>query len=82
MGYCNERKTLRLAFHDCSPYKNGGGGCDGSLSLDENLPDNDGLQFTVAVLVSIGRKANVIYCNFSNFGKLQSQTILYPNHKS
>ena len=48
----NERKMLRLAFHDCSPYENGGGGCDGCLNLDQNLPDNDGLQFSVAVLVS------------------------------
>ena len=48
----NERKMLRLAFHDCLLYEDGTGGCDGCLNLnsDENLDDNDGLQFTVAVL--------------------------------
>ena len=46
----NERKMLRLAFHDCVPYEDGTGGCDGCLNLDENLEGNDGLQFTVAVL--------------------------------
>ena len=48
----NERKMLRLAFHDCFLYEDGTGGCDGCLNLnsDENLDDNDGLQFTVAVL--------------------------------
>ena len=45
-----ERKMLRLAFHDCFPYNNGGGGCDGCLNLNENLHDNNGLQFTIAVL--------------------------------
>ena len=46
----NERKMLRLAFHDCFLYQNRSGGCDGCLNLDENLDDNDGLQFSVAVL--------------------------------
>ena len=45
-----ERKMLRLAFHDCIPYEDGTGGCDGCLNLDENLEGNDGLQFTAAVL--------------------------------
>lgn len=46
----NERKMLRLAFHDCAPYADGSGGCDGCLNLDENLEENNGLQYTVAVL--------------------------------
>ena len=46
----NERKMLRLAFHDCAPYEDGSGGCDGCLNMDENLDDNNGLQYTVAVL--------------------------------
>ena len=46
----NERKMLRLAFHDCFLYEDGSGGCDGCLNLDENLDGNDGLQFSVAVL--------------------------------
>ena len=41
---------LRLAFHDCVKYKKGGGGCDGCLNLDKNLDDNNGLQYTIAVL--------------------------------
>ena len=46
----NERKMLRLAFHDCVPYQDGSGGCDGCLNLDDNLEDNNGLQYIVAVL--------------------------------
>ena len=46
----NERKMLRLAFHDCVPYEDGTGGCDGCLNLDKDLEHNNGLQFTVAVL--------------------------------
>ena len=46
----NERKTLRLAFHDCVPYEDGTGGCDGCLNFDDNLEENNGLQFTAAVL--------------------------------
>ena len=45
-----ERKMLRLTFHDCVPYEDGTGGCDGCLNLDEDLEHNNGLQFTVAVL--------------------------------
>ena len=47
-----ERKAVRLAFHDCIPYEDGSGGCDGCLNLDENVRDNNGLQPTVAILVS------------------------------
>ena len=46
----NERKMLRLAFHDCFLYEDGTGGCDGCLNLDDNLHGNDGLQYSVAVL--------------------------------
>ena len=49
----SERKMLRLAFHDCFRYEDGTGGCDGCLNLDENLGENDGLQFTVAVLEAL-----------------------------
>ena len=49
----SERKMLRLAFHDCFLYENGTGGCDGCLNLDENVGENDGLQFSVAVLEAI-----------------------------
>ena len=51
------RKALRLAFHDCIPYKDNDGnpiagtGCDGCLNIDEDLIDNNGLQITMAVLV-------------------------------
>ena len=44
------RKLLRLAFHDCAPYQNGGGGCDGCINFDANIEENHGLQYTVAVL--------------------------------
>ena len=46
-----ERKAVRLAFHDCVPYKDGTGGCDGCLNFDENFHDNHGLQTTAAMLV-------------------------------
>ena len=46
----SEAKALRLAFHDCVPYEDGSGGCDGCLNLDENKDDNIGLEFTVAIL--------------------------------
>ena len=51
----NERKMLRLAFHDCFKYTDGQGGCDGCLNLEpgENLGENDGLQFSVAVLEAL-----------------------------
>ena len=47
-------KALRLAFHDCIPYKDGSKGCDGCLNMevDGDLFDNEGLQFPIAVLVS------------------------------
>ena len=46
------RKALRLAFHDCFKYKEGGMGCDGCMNFDENLDGNNGLQHTAAILVS------------------------------
>ena len=48
-----ERKMLRLTFHDCVPYEDGTGGCDGCLNFDANHDDNIGLQHSVAVLVCI-----------------------------
>ena len=51
----SSRKLLRLAFHDCLPYKNGpsrGSPCDGCLNLDGGLHDHNGLQYPIAVLVS------------------------------
>ena len=51
------RKALRLTFHDCLKYESEpqgpGMGCDGCLNFDENLEGNNGLQHTVAILVSI-----------------------------
>ena len=44
-------KAIRLAFHDCVPYEDGTGGCDGCLNLDDNLAHNNVLQPTVALLV-------------------------------
>ena len=54
------RKLLRLAFHDCIPYKNGNHGkaCDGCLNFDANLHDNNGLQYTVAVLEKVWLEPN------------------------
>ena len=51
----SSRKLLRLAFHDCLPYANPGDGnaCDGCLNLDDHLDDHNGLQYTIAVLVSL-----------------------------
>ena len=53
-----ERKTLRLIFHDCMPYEDGSGGCDGCLNLDENEKGNLGLQHSVAVLVRLRTPAS------------------------
>ena len=47
------RKALRLAFHDCIPYKDGSKGCDGCLNLNEDFEDNSGLQMTAAVLEKV-----------------------------
>merc|ERR1712049_41477 len=30
-------KAMRLAFHDCQPYVDGSGGCDGCINLDVNV---------------------------------------------
>ena len=43
-------KMVRLGFHDCFPYKDGTGGCDGCINFDENVADNMVLQHSVAVL--------------------------------
>ena len=49
-----ERKMLRLAFHDCVPFTDGTGGCNGCLNMDEdNIHDNNGLHYTLAILVSL-----------------------------
>ena len=47
------RKAIRLAFHDCIPYKDGSGGCDGCINFEDeqNLSDNNVLQHSVATLV-------------------------------
>ena len=49
----NERKMLRLAFHDCVPFADNSGGCNGCLNMDENIHDNNGLHYTLATLVSL-----------------------------
>ena len=50
------RKALRLTFHDCIPYADGSGGCDGCLNLETNLKGNHGLQVSAAVLEKIYRE--------------------------
>ena len=46
---------VRLAFHDCQPYVDGSGGCDGCINFDVNVAENDVLQHSVAILVSFSR---------------------------
>ena len=48
-----EPKAIRLAFHDCMPYTDGTGGCDGCLNFKENDDTNNMLRPTVAILVCI-----------------------------
>ena len=36
-----ENLLLRLVFHDCIPYLDGSGGCDGCLSWDGMIPTNE-----------------------------------------
>jgi len=45
----NEPKAVRLAFHDCMPYEDGGG-CDGCLNFEANEDEHNVLQHTVAIL--------------------------------
>ena len=45
-------KAIRLLFHDCQPYIDGSGGCDGCINFEENVLENDVLQHSVAILVS------------------------------
>ena len=42
---------FRLVFHDCIPYEDGSGGCDGCLNFVEQAIDNNVLQHSVAILV-------------------------------
>ena len=51
---------MRLAFHDCLPYKDGSKGCDGCLNMevDGDLEDNQGLQFPIAVLEAVYTNKN------------------------
>ena len=60
-----ERKAIRLAFHDCVPYKSGSGGCDGCLNFEDeqNLKDNNLLQHSAAILVRI--KHLILKCSYS-----------------
>ena len=67
--YPSAPKLLRLAFHDCVRYKDGGGGCDGCLNWngvgkyydeltvnayeDVKFTDNNGLQPTVEMLEAV-----------------------------
>ena len=46
-------KAMRLIFHDCQPYVDGSGGCDGCINFDENVAENDVLQHSVAILVHL-----------------------------
>ena len=41
-GECTENALLRLVFHDCIPYTDGTGGCDGCMNwngMDDERPD-------------------------------------------
>ena len=49
----NEAKTIRLAFHDCMPYEDGTGGCDGCLNFEVKEDEHNVLQHSVAILVSV-----------------------------
>ena len=44
-------KAIRLAFHDCQPYVDGSGGCDGCINFEDNVAENDVLQHSVGILV-------------------------------
>jgi hypothetical protein len=48
-----EPKAIRLAFHDCMPYTDGTGGCDGCLNFKENDDTNNMLRTSIAILVWI-----------------------------
>ena len=48
----NKPKAVRLAFHDCMPYEDGGG-CDGCLNFEANEDEHNVLQHSVAILVII-----------------------------
>ena len=67
-----EPKAIRLAFHDCIPYKNpnGGsptGGCDGCINFDEDVVENNVLQPSVALLVSSYLDFNIEHSLYYNF---------------
>ena len=47
----SEPKAIRLAFHDCMPYEDSEGGCDGCLNFEVNEDEHNVLQPTVAILV-------------------------------
>ena len=49
-GNIPEPKAIQLAFHDGKLCRDGSGGCDGYLNLEENIEDNNMLQPTVAIL--------------------------------
>ena len=48
-----ENVLMRLVFHDCMPYTDGSGGCDGCLNLQDprNEDTNNMLRPSVAILV-------------------------------
>ena len=50
-----EPKAIRLAFHDCMPYTDGSGGCDGCLNFQDprNEDTNNMLRPSVAILVLV-----------------------------
>merc|ERR1719411_1982175 len=51
-------KAIRLAFHDCIPYEDGTGGCDGCLNFDENIDGNNALQHSAAILEKIYKEVD------------------------
>ena len=51
-------KAIRLAFHDCQPYVDGSGGCDGCINFEENVAENDVLQHSVGVLEKLYQEIN------------------------
>ena len=58
-------KAIRLAFHDCQPYVDGSGGCDGCINFEENVHENDVLQHSVAILVSFSNRFDYNYQPYS-----------------
>ena len=84
----NEPKAVRLAFHDCMPYEDGGG-CDGCLNFEANEDEHNVLQHSVAILViqfypglyMIGYGKGKIILKFPPFFRLNEENQEWENSK-